>query len=312
MSAELVKYNAMLRAIQAAHSLDEILPIRTLAAQLKAAAKIAGNLEAERQCREIRLRAERRADELSKKIEKAPAARGNQYKEANPHNAEQAKASVLENIGISTQQASEWERLAAMPEDEFEASLRTRGASARTIINDYEARHRPAEAAINEVLRRIVYHIKQAENELVIFENSDSIRAELGGIRLRIADCKLTETKTPCRQMIEAARVEAGLVEGRFVSRSPVHKPYAGDEDFPRLDFGRHVGCARAFREACDPRQDGRRLVYHGNGDPDGQELPQDRRHAAIDSILDRPRAAPFPMRENIEGRPPSPADDAP
>jgi hypothetical protein len=310
MSGELVKYNAMCRAIQAAHSLDEILLIRTRAAQLKAVAKIAKNFDAERQCREIRLRAERRAGELSAKIEKAAGRPG---KNNSPHCAENlSKQTALENIGISTQQASEWERLAAMPEDEFEASLRTRGASARTIINDYEARHRPAEAAINEVLRRIVYHIKQAENELVIFENSDSIRAELGGIRLRIADCKLTETKTPCRQMIEAARVEAGLVEGRFVSRSPVHKPYAGDEDFPRLDFGRHVGCARAFREACDPRQDGRRLVYHGNGDPDGQELPQDRRHAAIDSILNRPRAAPLPMRENIEGRPPSPADDAP
>ena len=196
MSGELVKYNAMLRAIQAAHSLDEILPIRTLAAQLTAAAKIAGNLEAERQCREIRLRAERRAGELSAKIEKAAGRPG---KNNSPHCAENlSKQTALENIGISTQQASEWERLAAMPKDEFEISLRTSGASARTIINDYEARHRepaaplPAEVIINEVLRKIVDHISQAENELAIFEDLASIRAELGGIRLRIADCKLT------------------------------------------------------------------------------------------------------------------------
>jgi hypothetical protein len=196
MSGELVKYNAMCRAIQAAHSLDEILLIRTRAAQLKAVAKIAKNFDAERQCREIRLRAERRAGELSAKIEKAAGRPG---KNNSPHCAENlSKQTALENIGISTQQASEWERLAAMPKDEFETSLRTSGTSARTIINDYEARHRepaapvPAEAAANELLDRAVDHIKQAENGLVIFENSGSIRAELAGIRLRIAACKLT------------------------------------------------------------------------------------------------------------------------
>jgi hypothetical protein len=64
-----------------------------------------------RRAYEIRMRAARKAGELSKKIEKASAARGNQYKEANPRNAEQAKGKVLERAGISTQQASEWERL---------------------------------------------------------------------------------------------------------------------------------------------------------------------------------------------------------
>jgi hypothetical protein len=41
----LARYDAMCRAIEVAHSLDEILPIRDLAAQLAAAAKIAKNYE---------------------------------------------------------------------------------------------------------------------------------------------------------------------------------------------------------------------------------------------------------------------------
>jgi hypothetical protein len=67
----LVRY-AMCRAIEVAHSLDEIMPIRDLAAQLAAAAKIAKNYEAERKCREIRVRAERKAGQLLAEMAGSP------------------------------------------------------------------------------------------------------------------------------------------------------------------------------------------------------------------------------------------------
>jgi hypothetical protein len=78
---------------------------------------------------------------LTKKIEKVA---GNQYTKSafpdeaekqtkakvlantvpNPHPADLAtKANVLANAGISTQQASEWEPLADVPADDFEAAL---------------------------------------------------------------------------------------------------------------------------------------------------------------------------------------------
>jgi hypothetical protein len=69
----------------------------------------------------IRMRAARKAGELSKKIEKA---QGNRYSRT-PDNTE-LKTVTLERAGISTQQASEWERLASVPREEFEEALTTR------------------------------------------------------------------------------------------------------------------------------------------------------------------------------------------
>lgn len=117
----LARYDAMCRAIDAAYAVDEVKAIHDQAAMLQAAARVAHNVEAETRARQIRERAARKAGELSKKIEKAI---GNQYsKSASPDKPEKQK--VLSAAGISTQQASEWERLADVPEDEFEAAIAT-------------------------------------------------------------------------------------------------------------------------------------------------------------------------------------------
>jgi hypothetical protein len=79
------------------------------------------------------MRAARKVGELSKKIEKAS---GGDRKSGNqiPHNADfDPKGKVLERAGISTQQASEWERLSEVPEDKFEAPLAQK--SVRNLID---------------------------------------------------------------------------------------------------------------------------------------------------------------------------------
>jgi hypothetical protein len=120
---ELVRYDAMCRAIDAAYAIDEVKAIHDRAAMLQAAARVAHNIEAESRTRQIRERAERKAGELSKKIEKAAGRPSNN----SPHDRENfSKARVLKEAGISTQQASEWERLADVPEDEFETALATK------------------------------------------------------------------------------------------------------------------------------------------------------------------------------------------
>jgi hypothetical protein len=97
MSKELVHYDTMRRAIDAAHSIDEILPIRHKAAQLAAAAKIAKDFESKRKCRAIRVRAERRAGELLADIPKAPGpGRGKKT----PHDAESFHKAPSEPVSI--------------------------------------------------------------------------------------------------------------------------------------------------------------------------------------------------------------------
>src|ERR1700730_4448849 len=67
------------------------------------------------------MRAARKAGELSKKIEKIdPKVSGGRG------DLPRSKGEALSDAGISTQQASDWERLSDVPEDEFEAALSTK------------------------------------------------------------------------------------------------------------------------------------------------------------------------------------------
>jgi hypothetical protein len=65
--------------------------------------------------------AARRAGELSRKIEKAQGQRIDLV--ASPDQVSPVKKNILAGAGISTQQASEWERLASVPQEEFEEAL---------------------------------------------------------------------------------------------------------------------------------------------------------------------------------------------
>ena len=130
MMSELVRYDAMCRAIDAAYAVDEVKAIHDKAAMLQAAARVAKNVEAETRAYEIRMRAARKAGALSKKIEKAAGRPNN-----SPDRADNLpKASVLNSAGISTQQASEWERLSEVPSDQFEAALASK--SVRSLIEN--------------------------------------------------------------------------------------------------------------------------------------------------------------------------------
>lgn len=114
----IVRYVEMCAAIRAAYEVDEVKDIRDKALAIQTYAQQANNEEAERQAREIRLRAERRAGELLTEMEKAKPGR-------RPANPSQATRDIkpLAELGISYDQSSRWQKLAAIPEAEFEASL---------------------------------------------------------------------------------------------------------------------------------------------------------------------------------------------
>lgn len=115
------RYDAMCRAIDAAYEVDEVKDIRDKARAMEVYLRQAKNTEAERRACEIRLRAERKAGQLLAEKDKAVSPGWNQYKGRSDDTTDQP--ATLRDLGISKQQSSDWQRLAAVPEDRFEAAL---------------------------------------------------------------------------------------------------------------------------------------------------------------------------------------------
>lgn len=139
---ELVKYDAMCHAIAEAHRIDEVKSIRDKAMAMQEYARQAKNREAEDRCREIRLRAERRTGELIREQQAAGVlatqAAGRPRQELCVAQDDTYRA-TLSDYGISRDQSSRWQRLADVPEDEFEEGVTQPGATTSSILNNHRA-----------------------------------------------------------------------------------------------------------------------------------------------------------------------------
>lgn len=125
----LIRYDAARKAIAAAHRIDEVRQIRNKAEAVRVYARQAGDFVLQNQAAEIRLRAERRAGQLLLEMEKNPGRRG----EGRPRkdgtkvrrsNTTTALPPKLDDIGITKDQSSKWQRLALLvDESTFEKAL---------------------------------------------------------------------------------------------------------------------------------------------------------------------------------------------
>jgi hypothetical protein len=129
MNLALVRYDAAKRALAAAHSFDVVRSIRSRAEAIRVYARQAGDFELQNQAAEIRIRAERRAGQLLLEIEKnhgtrgegRPRKDGTKSRRSSKTTAYPAK---LEDIGITKDQSSKWQRLALLVnESTFERAL---------------------------------------------------------------------------------------------------------------------------------------------------------------------------------------------
>jgi hypothetical protein len=101
------------------------------------------NTEAERQACEIRLRAERKAGQLLRAMEKAKRGPGKGTTQRSQRLT--FEAATLSDLGISKQQASDWQRLGAIPAAEFEADLTDplwRRPTTSGLLHRHDARNR--------------------------------------------------------------------------------------------------------------------------------------------------------------------------
>ena len=144
MSQTLVRYHEMRNAIAECHAVDEVKDIRDKALALEEYARQANDTDLERQVHDIRVRAEQRAGELLRIMPKVKGAPGNQH--TGPL-ARDEGSKTLGDIGISYDQSSLWQKLAAVPKDEFEEALGNplTLATAAHIVAAHEARNAPPE-----------------------------------------------------------------------------------------------------------------------------------------------------------------------
>jgi hypothetical protein len=140
----LVRYDAMCQAIAECHDVDEAKHIRDKAKALAVYAREAKNFEAERKATEIRIRAERRAGELIGGMRQ----NGTLQKQAQPVKNLTSRPPRLNDLGITYDQSSQWQQLAAVPAEEFEKAISSPGGKPTTegIINAHILKHNPAPA----------------------------------------------------------------------------------------------------------------------------------------------------------------------
>jgi hypothetical protein len=129
-SLNLVKYNTARKALAEAHRVDEVKSIRDKAMAMQVYARQAKDTTLITQATEIRMRAERRAGEQLREMEKnkgsAGPGRGKAGKAAGPAFNDAPK---LKDLGINKTQSSRWQALAALDDPTFEAKVE--GASER-------------------------------------------------------------------------------------------------------------------------------------------------------------------------------------
>lgn len=139
----LTRYDTMCQAIAACAEVDEVKEIRNQAIAWEEYARQAKDREAEAHLAKIRIRAERKAGQLMKRMERSPGKRTDLAATSRPEGEKldtpltQTFSEQIEQHGISPKEARTWQDLADVPEEKFEQSLAQPGVpTTKGIISD--------------------------------------------------------------------------------------------------------------------------------------------------------------------------------
>lgn len=125
---QLIRFEAAKRALAEANSIDEVKDVRDKAEALRLYMRQAGeSLEMQNAVAEIKIRAERKAGELLKDMDRAKPGdfHGNQHDSGESRDVTKRTAPTLDDIGITRMQSSRWQSVADIPEDKFEQHIET-------------------------------------------------------------------------------------------------------------------------------------------------------------------------------------------
>jgi len=116
-----MKYDAAKKAIAEYKTVDEVKDFRDKALAIEAYAKQANDMELEWDAARARVRAERKCGELLAQTEKAKGGRPEETPNTNEGVIEKPK--TLDEMGLTYKQSADFQKLAAVPEEEFEKAV---------------------------------------------------------------------------------------------------------------------------------------------------------------------------------------------
>jgi len=131
----LVRYDEARRAVAACRTVDEAKDIADKAMALQAYARQAHDQELEGWVAEIRLRARRRIGDLSVKLD-TERERDSRTGILLPTLGKQAKSAALKTAGLSTSEAHRCDKIASVPESDFERVITERKGQRRPVTAD--------------------------------------------------------------------------------------------------------------------------------------------------------------------------------
>ena len=156
---ELVHYEAARRALAEAVRFDDVMSIMNVAEQAALYAKQANDSELIEKATEIRVRAQRKAGEMLRQSaaegQRASQDTGGKMAAAERWGSSSGAATshkpTLAQIGITKDQSSRYQALAAMPEEHFETAVREAKATAGEVTTAFMLR----EASKGKAPRRV-------------------------------------------------------------------------------------------------------------------------------------------------------------
>lgn len=146
---ELVRYEAARHALAEAHRVDEVKSIRDKAVAMQEYARQAKDRDLIAHATEIRLRAERRAGELLREMAEAQTRHAGKASKGSRVATPTAQP-TLAAIGVSKTQSSRWQRLADLPERQFEELADRAGRKAVAVLDGSSKRTRQEMRADDE------------------------------------------------------------------------------------------------------------------------------------------------------------------
>lgn len=160
----LVRYEAARNALAEAHRVDEVKDIRDKAEAMAAYARQAKDSDLIKYATEIKVRAERRAGQMLRESAER-GERATKESGINQHRVSNDATPTLTDIGITRDQSSRWQALAAMPDEHFETAVETAKETAGEVTTAHMLRaargYRPKQT---KTAKKAIERLKHAPN----------------------------------------------------------------------------------------------------------------------------------------------------